>query len=225
MSGCRHENSKTVSSFGCSRIPGRAGCKSCRGRTYSAVPASPCRARRRAVEFGFHSWRRTRESSACWWAARRPGRNSSRSRRMAHNWIARGNAEVQAANAPATRVTGTLDAEARRHSAEIRMVHARSEESFGDGGFCGRRGHHRTSHRGPETFYAAVFLSLRPASWCSIIIFFTSTPIVARLYDWQKKGEQSFAVLVPQTMTPGAVKVEVAGRRRRWMESNSKCCG
>jgi hypothetical protein len=34
---------------------------------------------------------------------------------------------------------------------------------------------------------------------------------LARLYDWDKKGEQSFAVLVPQEMTPGTVTVDSLG--------------
>jgi len=31
---------------------------------------------------------------------------------------------------------------------------------------------------------------------------------LARLYDWEKKGEQTFSVLVPQEMTPGTVTVD-----------------
>jgi hypothetical protein len=36
---------------------------------------------------------------------------------------------------------------------------------------------------------------------------------LARLYDWDKKGEQSFAVLVPQEMTPGTVTVDSMGEQ------------
>jgi hypothetical protein len=36
--------------------------------------------------------------------------------------------------------------------------------------------------------------------------------ILARQYDWSKKGPQSFAVLVPQEMTPGTVTVEALGK-------------
>ncbi len=36
---------------------------------------------------------------------------------------------------------------------------------------------------------------------------------LARLYDWDKKGEQSFAVLVPQEMTPGTVNVDSMGEQ------------
>jgi hypothetical protein len=36
--------------------------------------------------------------------------------------------------------------------------------------------------------------------------------ILAHLYDWSKKGAQTFSVLVPQEMTPGIVTVESLGR-------------
>ncbi len=36
---------------------------------------------------------------------------------------------------------------------------------------------------------------------------------LARLYDWDKKGEQSFSVLVPQEMTPGSVTVDSSGEQ------------
>lgn len=32
--------------------------------------------------------------------------------------------------------------------------------------------------------------------------------ILADLYDWSKKGEQTFPVLIPQEMTPGTIRVE-----------------
>ncbi len=35
--------------------------------------------------------------------------------------------------------------------------------------------------------------------------------VLARLYDWDKKGAQTFSVLVPQELTPGTVTVESLG--------------
>jgi hypothetical protein len=37
--------------------------------------------------------------------------------------------------------------------------------------------------------------------------------LLAQLYDWNKKGPQSFSVLVPQEMTPGTVTVESIGKQ------------
>lgn len=35
--------------------------------------------------------------------------------------------------------------------------------------------------------------------------------ILARVYDWSKRGEQTFPVLIPQELTPGTIKVESTG--------------
>jgi hypothetical protein len=35
--------------------------------------------------------------------------------------------------------------------------------------------------------------------------------LLARMYDWDKKGAQAFPVLIPQEMTPGSVTVEALG--------------
>jgi hypothetical protein len=37
--------------------------------------------------------------------------------------------------------------------------------------------------------------------------------LLARLYDWDKKGAQTFSVLVPQEMTPGTVTVDPMGEQ------------
>ena len=37
--------------------------------------------------------------------------------------------------------------------------------------------------------------------------------VLAHLYDWNKKGAQTFSVLVPQDMTPGDVNVESLGKQ------------
>jgi len=35
--------------------------------------------------------------------------------------------------------------------------------------------------------------------------------VLARIYDWNKKGAQSFPVLIPQELTPGTINVEATG--------------
>jgi len=37
--------------------------------------------------------------------------------------------------------------------------------------------------------------------------------ILAQLYDWQKKGAQTFPVLIPQELTPGSVTLNAVGER------------
>jgi hypothetical protein len=35
--------------------------------------------------------------------------------------------------------------------------------------------------------------------------------ILARLYDWSKRGTQNLPVIIPQELTPGSISVEPAG--------------
>ena len=37
--------------------------------------------------------------------------------------------------------------------------------------------------------------------------------LLAKLYDWTKRGTQSFPVLIPQDLTPGTISVEVTGSK------------
>lgn len=41
--------------------------------------------------------------------------------------------------------------------------------------------------------------------------FYHHYAILARIYDWQKKGAQTFPVLIPQDQTPGTITVEWMG--------------
>ena len=36
--------------------------------------------------------------------------------------------------------------------------------------------------------------------------------VLARLYDWQKRGPQTFPVLIPQELTPGSINLEAIGQ-------------
>jgi hypothetical protein len=35
--------------------------------------------------------------------------------------------------------------------------------------------------------------------------------LLAKLYDWSKRGTQTFPVLIPQDLTPGTISVEATG--------------
>ncbi len=35
--------------------------------------------------------------------------------------------------------------------------------------------------------------------------------VLARLYDWNKRGPQTFPVIIPQELTPGSITVEATG--------------
>lgn len=127
------------------------------------------------------------------------------------NWVARGTSEVKTGEG-ISRVTGTL-------------------EMHGDGTPV----HYDWSTQGMKKAAAAIsfngataMIELRVDGARPFTQQFTfhSQPIVvldnnlydqygvlARLYDWNKKGAQTFSVLVPQEMTPGSVTVQSLGSK------------
>jgi hypothetical protein len=136
------------------------------------------------------------------------------------NWIAHGNAEIQTPQG-AAHVTGTL--ELKPDGAPVRyewsMTGAKKAAST-------------ITFNGPT---ANVELRIEGARPYTQQFTFNSDKIVvldnnmydqygilARLYDWDKKGAQSFAVIVPQEMTPGTVTVESLGKQDKLEELRVK---
>jgi hypothetical protein len=126
------------------------------------------------------------------------------------NWLARGNAEVQAANAPATRVTGALTLRSDGTPVKYEWSTQGAKKASATVDFAGGVATIELRLEGQKPFTQQFFF---PSARILVIDnnLFHQYAIVARLYDWQKKGVQEFAVLVPQTMTPGAVKVQSLG--------------
>src|SRR5215472_1762108 len=122
------------------------------------------------------------------------------------DWVAHGTSEVQTSDG-ATRVTGTL------------QLHA-----------DGSPGHYEWSTQGKKKASATIDFSnltanmevhLEGARPYNQTLTFSASPIVvldnnlyhqyailARLYDREKKGVQTFSVLVPQELTPGTITVD-----------------
>ena len=129
-------------------------------------------------------------------------------------WVARGDTSNIQSPDGVTHVTGTLDLHADGTPGTLRMVHDGHKESFG----------HNLDFSGPM---ATIKLHLDGKTACSrtkavhipilrkIAILdnnlYSQYVVLADLYDWDKKGAQTFSVLVPQELTPGSVTVESAG--------------
>jgi hypothetical protein len=127
------------------------------------------------------------------------------------SWIAHGTSEIQA-NGATTRVTGTLTlrpdgAPVRYEWSTVGAKKASAIVTF-------------------DGLAANVDLQLEGEKPYSQQFKFNSAPIVvldnnlyhhyallARLYDWSKKGAQTFSVLVPQSLAPGTVTVDSLGKQ------------
>lgn len=126
-------------------------------------------------------------------------------------WIARGTSEIQT-NGAATRVTGTLTLRPDGAPVRYEWSTAGAKKASAIVTFDG--------------LAASVDLQLEGEKPYSQQFKFNSAPIVvldnnlyhhyavlARLYDWQKKGAQTFSVLVPQSLAPGTVTVDSLGKQ------------
>ena len=127
------------------------------------------------------------------------------------NWVARGNAEIQTPQG-AAHVTGNL--ELRPDGAPVRyewnMQGAKKAASTIV--FNGATANVELRMEGARPYTQQfTFNSDR------VIVLdnnmYDQYAILARLYDWDKKGAQTFSVIVPQEMTPGSVTVESLGKQ------------
>ena len=127
------------------------------------------------------------------------------------NWVARGNAEIQTPQG-AAHVTGNL--ELRPDGAPVRyewnMQGAKKAASTIV--FNGATANVELRMEGARPYTQQfTFNSDRVVVLDNNM--YDQYAILARLYDWDKKGAQTFSVIVPQEMTPGSVTVESLGKQ------------
>jgi hypothetical protein len=127
------------------------------------------------------------------------------------NWIARGNAEIQTPQG-AAHVTGNL--ELRPDGAPVRYEWTMqgAKKAASTIVFNGATANVELRMEGARPYTQQfTFNSDR------VIVLdnnmYDQYAILARLYDWDKKGAQTFSVIVPQEMTPGSVTVESLGKQ------------
>lgn len=127
------------------------------------------------------------------------------------NWVARGTAEIQTPQG-AAHVTGNL--ELRPDGAPVRyewnMQGAKKAASTIV--FTGATANVELRMEGARPYTQQfTFNSDRVVVLDNNM--YDQYAILARLYDWDKKGAQTFSVIVPQEMTPGSVTVESLGKQ------------
>jgi hypothetical protein len=125
-------------------------------------------------------------------------------------WVAKGTTEIKVPQTPPSTVTGTLTLQADGSPISYDWT-AQAEKTNG-------------AHILFANGIAKVTLEMQGARPFEQDMSF-NTPLVAildnnlyhqyavlaRLYDWQKRGPQTFPVLIPQELTPGSITVESTG--------------
>ena len=127
------------------------------------------------------------------------------------NWIAHGNAEVQTPQG-AARITGTLELKPDGTPVRYEWSMQGSKKAGSTIVFNGTTASVELRMEGARPYTQQfTFTSDRVVVLDNNL--YDQYAILARLYDWDKKGAQTFSVIVPQEMTPGTVTVESLGKQ------------
>lgn len=127
------------------------------------------------------------------------------------NWTARSTTEIQAANAP-VHVSGTLVLHADGTPAHYEWATQGAKKASATVDFNGTVATIEL-HAGNARPFTQQFTF--PSARIVVLDnnLYDQYEVLAQLYDWNKKGPQTFSVLVPQELTPGTVTVESMGKQ------------
>jgi hypothetical protein len=127
------------------------------------------------------------------------------------NWVAHGISEIKTAEG-ATRVTGTLELHSDGTPAHYEWSTEGAKKAAAAIGFNGATATIDLRVDGARPF-TQQFTFSSPQIAVLDNNLYHQYAVLARLYDWNKKGAQTFSVLVPQALTPGSVTVESLGQK------------
>jgi hypothetical protein len=127
------------------------------------------------------------------------------------DWTAHGNTELQSPKGN-THVTGSLVVHADGVPVRYEWSTQGAKKASATIGFTGVTATVELHLEGAKPFTQQFTFAAPLVVVLDDNLYYQYT-FLARLYDWDKKGEQSFAVLVPQEMTPGNVTVDSMGEQ------------
>lgn len=125
------------------------------------------------------------------------------------NWVARGSSEVQTSEGT-THVSGTLQLHPDGTPAHYEWSTEGKKKASASIDFNNLTASMNVHLEGAKPYVQALTFTAPP-----IVVLdnnlYHQYAILARLYDREKKGPQTFSVLVPQELTPGTITVDSAG--------------
>ena len=127
------------------------------------------------------------------------------------NWVARGTSEVKTPDGT-THVTGTLELHGDGSPAHYEWSTQGTKKASASIGFNGATATIDLRVDGSRPFTQQFTFSSQPIAVLDNNLYHQYA-VLARLYDGNKKGAQTFSVLVPQEMTPGSVTVASLGQK------------
>lgn len=130
---------------------------------------------------------------------------------MGGDWVARGTSEIQTAQG-VTKITGNLEFRADGTPVKYDWSTEGAKKASATIGFKGTTATIDLHVAGARPF-TQQFTFGSPQIAVLDNNLYHQYAVLARLYDWNKKGAQTFSVLVPQELTPGSVTVESLGKQ------------
>jgi hypothetical protein len=127
------------------------------------------------------------------------------------DWSARGNSEIQSPQGT-TRVNGNLLMQVDGTPAHYEWSTQGVKKASATISFSGMNASVELHLEGARPFTQQFTFTAQPVVVLDDNLYYQYA-ILARLYNWDKKGEQTFSVLVPQEMTPGSVTVDSLGQQ------------
>lgn len=125
-------------------------------------------------------------------------------------WLAKGSAEIKPAQNPASKVTGALtlqpDGAPISYSWTAQADKTNSANILFDNGIAKMTLQMQGAHPFDQTFtFGTPLVAVLDNN------LYYQYGVLARLYDWSKRGPQTFPVLIPQELMPGSITAESRG--------------
>jgi hypothetical protein len=126
------------------------------------------------------------------------------------NWLAKGSTTIQPRQGSTSKITGTLTLQPAGAPASYEWSSQADKTNGAHIVFVNGVAKMTLQMQGAHSFQQDITFSSP-----SIVVLdnnlYYQYAVLARVYDWNRKGSQNFSVLIPQELTPGTVTVESAG--------------
>jgi phage baseplate assembly protein gpV len=125
-------------------------------------------------------------------------------------WVAKGSTEIKTSDGPATRVTGTLTLQADGAPVSYEWSSHADKTNGAHINFVNGVAKITLEMQGAKPFEQDLTFN-SPMIAVLDNNLYHQYAVLARQYDWSKRGTQTFPVLIPQELTPGSITVEATG--------------
>jgi hypothetical protein len=125
-------------------------------------------------------------------------------------WAAQGTTELKVPDSPAARVTGTLKLQPDGAPISYEWISHAEKTNGAHIAFANGVARITLQMQGARPFEQDMTFGTRLIAVLDNNLYY-QYGVLARVYDWSKRGTQNLPVLIPQELTPGSVSVESTG--------------